>query len=625
MAALASGTLAAAWALSLVQPPAPASPGLDQSWRIGLTMAALQHLQFGRDIVFTFGPLGYVLQGIPDPALAVPTALALFTFAAIAGLGAWFALVRRGSWLHKALFGLALVAFGTTYTIEYLTFAGVLALLVHATRRPRLALLVGACVGAAALLGSLSKYTLAVDVLAAAGAVWFVDVVRGPTRRRRASLIACGLALGITAVGVGAAFRFEPAAIARYVSGAAQISGGYSAAMALPGPDVQVAIALLVAAAILAVAVAALRERKPTVLALAAVVLFLTWKHGFVRQDEHIVAYFGVAAVLAPLIGTMVRRPLANLLAVASSVIAIAAFAWSVVVSYGVLPPMFDAARITHGARFLLDPRTTEARLAAVSDAALVSDRLPPRLLARIDGSTVDALPTETALVKANGLRWAPLPVFQSYVAYTPALDALNREALARTGATYILYRYEAIDQRLPFGEMPAATAELFCRYDLAAAAARTAASGEFMLLERSARPSCHASPAGQAQHVEIGSPIAVPEAVRGAFVAATFDLHPTLLARLVSTLWRAPVLRLELRFGDGSIRRYRAVMATLGDGVIVSAAPRDQAEAARYLGGATIPAVRSITVIARPGTYALDGVTFTLLRRAGCRASARC
>src|SRR3990172_4967501 len=36
--------------------------GLDPSWRIGLNMAMMKNFQFGRDIVFTSGPLGYIVQ-----------------------------------------------------------------------------------------------------------------------------------------------------------------------------------------------------------------------------------------------------------------------------------------------------------------------------------------------------------------------------------------------------------------------------------------------------------------------------------------------------------------------------------------------------------------------------------
>lgn len=38
-------------------------PGADAQWVAGLNLAAHQHLQFGTDVVWTYGPLGYL--GIP--------------------------------------------------------------------------------------------------------------------------------------------------------------------------------------------------------------------------------------------------------------------------------------------------------------------------------------------------------------------------------------------------------------------------------------------------------------------------------------------------------------------------------------------------------------------------------
>ena len=46
-------------------------------------------------------------------------------------------------------------------------------------------------------------------------------------------------------------------------------------------------------------------------------------------------------------------------------------------------------------------------------------------------------------MVPANGWRWSPRPVFQSYSAYTPALDQLNASHLAsRESADHILMQW---------------------------------------------------------------------------------------------------------------------------------------------------------------------------------------
>jgi hypothetical protein len=622
-AALASGVLVALWALSLVQPPAPAAPGLDQSWRIGLTLATLEHLQYGRDIVFTFGPLGFVLQGVPEPALARAAALVALGLAAIAGLGAWFVVVGRASVLQKVAFGLGLLALGSVYSVDYSILAGVLALLVRAARFPRLAALVGVCIGAVALFGALSKYTLAADVLAAAGAVWTVDLLRGPARRRRAALLAASIAFGGTALGLAAAFGLRADALAAYLRGASEISSGYSAAMASSGPPLAVGVALAVAAVTLALAAAVYRERQPTALALAAVTLFLTWKHGFVRQDAHVLAYFATAAVLAPLLGTLARSRVASRLAAAASAIALGAFGWIVVLTLGFLPALFEPARIARGADFVLHARATEAQLAALSDAALAPDRLAPAVLRRIGASTVDVLPVETAVVKANGLRWAPLPVFQAYSAYTPALDRLNRDALIARGASEVLYDYVSIDERYPFGDMPATTRELLCRYRPVTALAPATFSARFVLLLRAADARCAVSSAGIDLRAAMNAPIRVPRAGSpDTFVVASFALRPTLLTRLATALWRGPHASLRVRYADGSVKDWRLVTATAPDGMVVSPAPFDHAEFVRFLAGEPVREVREVTLLARPGAYVLDSVTFTREHRLGSRTA---
>jgi hypothetical protein len=616
-AASAAGALAAVlWGLSLVRPPAPTGPGLDQSWRIGLTLATEHGLRFGQDVVFTFGPLGFALQGIADPPLAAATAAVNALLAAVAAVGVWSALSGRGSPVVRVLGAAAVVVFATNVTLDYVAAIGVVALLVRAGRYPRAAPWVGLGVGAVALVGLLSKYTLGLDALAAGTAVWLVAAVRGPSRRRRAALTGAAAGYGITALGLLAAFGFSPGALDAYLGGAVAISNGYSAGMALPGPAAQLAAALAVAVAVLAVAGAAARAGKPEQALLAAVVMFLAWKHGFVRQDGHVVYYFGTMAVVAPLLATVLRGGPGLALGTATTALALATFLWAQSASFGALV-LFDPARIAHGAAYLAHPRVSEARIAERTGTALWSDRLPPAAAARIGTATFDVIPWETAIVRANGLHWAPLPVFQAYAAYTPSLDRLNRDALAAHGAEYELYRYISIDGRFPFSDAPATTAELLCRYAVAVPHLTTANGDSYVLLRRRAGAHCDGEPLGGVDAPAMGAPIAVPPAGSpAAFVVASFGVRPTLVGAARNALWRAPLLFIDVRYADGSVRRWRTVAATLGDGVIVSSAPRDDAEAEAFLAGRPAAAVRSVSLNARPGSFVIDRVTFTRQRR---------
>ncbi len=94
--------------------------------------------------------------------------------------------------------------------------------------------------------------------------------------------------------------------------------------------------------------------------------------------------------------------------------------------------------------------------------------------------------------------------------------------------------------------------------------------------------------------------------------------LRPAVLTKVQTVLWHAPRVSIHVEFTDGTVRDWRVVPETVADGVIVSPAPRTDAEAAAFFSGRPLPIVRSVMVFARPGAYVLDGVTFTRVRRNG-------
>jgi hypothetical protein len=55
--------------LAIMLPLSPSMPtdGLDPSWRYALNEAVAKHLVFGKDLIFTFGPLGSVYTWVYHP------------------------------------------------------------------------------------------------------------------------------------------------------------------------------------------------------------------------------------------------------------------------------------------------------------------------------------------------------------------------------------------------------------------------------------------------------------------------------------------------------------------------------------------------------------------------------
>lgn len=604
--------------LAVVQPLPPAMVGLDGSWRLALTMGALQHLQFGRDIVFTFGPLGYVLEGVPTPALATKTAYLTLMLALVAVAGAWTVCAGRSSAFMRAAFFGALIVTATTLSVDYVAFAGILALLARIARFPRLGPMVAAIVGGVGSFGLLSKQTLGLDVLAAATTFFVVEAIVGPRRRR----ISAGVSLAIIAVVVAAAlvwsFGGNTVAVADYLRNSADVVLGFSAAMSSPGPSSVLVAAAIIALAIAASAVALARDGKAPFAAAAIVAVFLAWKHGVVREDGHVLYFFAMAPLVAALVGIGARRTRTVAIAAISTIVAFGGAVW-MIETYNIdLFALVSPDRLAAGAEDLVHPIATARHGEQASRVALAGDRLSPAIRARIGRASVDVIPSETAIVAANGLQWKSPPVFQSYSAYTPRLDELDREMLANRGADIELVRYEDIDQRYPLSSEPATFAELLCRYKPVDWVAITPAMGAFMALARQPASRCAVENLGRAsaamnRAVDVPAPPNPNDVVR-----ASFDLHSTFAGAVAGALWRPPLVWIEATFRDGQTSTWRLVAATARDGVIVSPMPRNAEEARLLFAGDPLQAaaVTSVRLLSRDGFYSLPSVSFTALHR---------
>ncbi len=77
------------------------APGFDASWNIALQMAAVERLHFGTDILFTYGPLGFLR--VPLVAYTWPAVLGVIYLLAIR-----LALATSIVWIARRRFGLAI-------------------------------------------------------------------------------------------------------------------------------------------------------------------------------------------------------------------------------------------------------------------------------------------------------------------------------------------------------------------------------------------------------------------------------------------------------------------------------------------------------------------------------------
>jgi len=507
--------------------------GLDPSWQLGLSLGAARSLTAGESILFTYGPFGFVaapnLVWLPGVLLGITYALG----AAVA----LYSLVYRaaGRWLPPlaALAAVTLIAIITAAVRpvpEMVALASALwALSVVDARhfgrriRPWVPAAFGAIAGTQ-LLVKFSVGTLAIGLAA-------VVALARPRRTVNALSAAAGFLVTIAALWTSLGQPIS--AFWPWMRGAFDVASGYSAAMAVEGETSATRSWLFALATIgivvLGCCVLASRQRLravPSVVVLVATGWFLL-KAGFVRLDAgHAAVTFlglGVLALAVPW-----PRHL-RVLGIAGAALALAGTMIAVPTSTGA--PFGGTAELARSLHAVVYPSYRTARLAEARSGLRAMYALPRRVEAALEGHIVHAEPWDIAAVWAYDLSWQPLPVFQTYSAYTTHLDDLNRDRLRAHPRVTILRRADrSLDQRVPAWESPNAMVAMTCSYEIA-----VSVDGWEALIPRSDQ--CAEPRPLQTVRVEPGQTITTPAPSEPtSIVVAAFLLADSPLTQLTST-----------------------------------------------------------------------------------------
>jgi hypothetical protein len=441
--------------------------GLDASWQLALHLSANQRFSFGRDIVFTYGPLGFLAH---PRLVTAPTAAAALAFAALAQFSICAIVLRRAlhsfSWYVAVgltyVVGAMLAASGFSNLGDYTVFA-VLALVVRVLEDPRPApawiLPLGAFLAAFQLLIKISGGFVSLGLLAIAA--WHVR----PTGARAEALLVgmfSGFLCALWLASGGSLDELGP-----WLHQSIQIMTAYTDAMALneasKGFYLQALLLVGIAARLITLQQRGVGKwRTRSLGAACALYAFAYFKEGFVRFDSfHAVLFFSAFAVGLLTITWNERTRWVALSLVAMSLGATATAVGGSGFLYWPGPRMGTA----------LDEFALTADSGREIRAARATVRhelaFDPATLAVLRGHSVDVEPYETSAVWAYGFNWHPQPLIQSYVALDHGLDLFNAHALRDRGPERVLYQRErrALDGRNPLYVAPESYLVLLCHY----------------------------------------------------------------------------------------------------------------------------------------------------------------
>jgi hypothetical protein len=537
-----SSALAAALLTLVCWPVANILPfaGSDESWKAALLMAANDHMHWGRDLVFTYGPLGW----LPYPQ-------------------AFFGNLLVVSWLYVLVleFALALLLVVSLRAVVGLAPAALIAFAampVISTNMTEVAPLIALGVACLAIEGRLGRVTPAVAPALAAfaalqllikfsdgpvclGLAMLTAIALGEHRLRHVGTAICTFVVALLALWL--ALGQSLGDVPLWLRGAISVTEGYTGAMSVTQPGVQWQY---VAALVGTVAVGGLlwlhtaamaRARRWCLLLCFAGVGYEYFKEGFVRQDIGHTAIFFAAIVTMALVPAWGRN--LRIAAYATALLlGLAIFQSLPIVTPSTWNGAMNLQRFGVAAQLLSSGDSRRAVVRSARERVEGQLHVAPALIAALRGRTVDVLPYEATAAWAYDLDWRPLPVFQDYGAYTAYLDQRNADALAGSRAPERLLRQHVapLDNRFESFEAPRTYLSVLCRY------AQVSAIGRWQVVTR-VPDRCGTPRRIGEQIVRAGMPVDVPRAGGSDVVYAELHVSSSPLANLGVAIFKLVTL----------------------------------------------------------------------------------
>lgn len=587
---------------------------LDAGWGEVLNWGIAHGAQWGKDLVFTYGPLGFLSANLPfDPAIYWPTLILQCVFAVFM---AWLVVanLRRMSWAAILAFLLVTIFLGWGWSsTSPLLIVYPLAMLVlernsRETGGPRWR----SCVLIAALAAFASLPPL---IKFSAFPLWLVWLPLGCLvlyRPRAWPFVATFLLTSLVAPLVAwMACGQNPANLPAFVAGSWRVARFYGVAMQ-DDPKLLITDQVALGTALFGLACIALfawcerrSPRRVAVYGMLAAALALAYRAGDLRADGgHLMVFWSTAAWSACLlVGTWLERKNAA----AGLRARIAAF---VLAALALTPPCLSGVYGESTLGSLYSGRYTYAYSIESADLLLhprdaydmrlkkwKADRKAlalPRIARTVGNGTIDVLMNEQAALLANGLNYHPRPVFQSYSAYSGQLAKQNAEFFTSARAPeWIMLDLYAIGGRYPASDDARALPRILQDYR------PLLSERDFILFHRSrdrSGPLIGGGP-GHDISIDFDKASAVPAPSADAWFA-TLHVGLTRYGKLQALLFRPPTLKIAVTLKDGSSHIYTLVPEIARTGFMLSPALASDAAYLDWLRGNDGSEVTSVQLV---------------------------
>jgi hypothetical protein len=546
---------------------------IDHSWRLALNMAVKENLVWGRDFVFTYGPLGYLNTGFPEHV--AKWSIVLYHLFIIAN-GAW--MVRHFLFRAEGKVGLAVAAVlllfngGFLFLKESVTLGLYFAFhtLLFLKERRMVSL---AAMSLCSILAFYIKVNMGIVLNLLVVVVFLFNLWKKPIGRVPNVVFLVMHFMALYALSVPLRVHLPG-----YVGNSLSVIDSYNDAMYIPSQKLYLAYAISMLALFAFPYMRSLNKVLASPYEMLACfitsgLIYVLFKQGFVRADfghkwTFILGmpFFALSAfryasdsmprsrLALPLVGICLLSLFAN------------RGSW------------FKIIKGEKGFGIFSESNGVGKGVNSISKRST----LPASFVKQMEGRSVDVLGFGISYIYYNGLLYNPRPVIQSYQAYNPRLIDLNvAKYTSQSAPDYVLYHFRSIDNRQPFWDEPKIYFPLLANYSIVDSVGVPAPDTTLLLFKRNERPRIMTSRIVLDTLVKLNERIPIPKSDRLLFMRV--DCSRTLAGSLRRFLYQPSELGLELSYTDGVRETYRAIAPILKSGVPINRKVSSREEAFRF------------------------------------------
>lgn len=547
-------------------------PGLDASFTLAINEAVAQRMAFGKDIIFTAGPLASIWSKTYHPA----TILMAFLGGGLIGIGHAFLTYTISANSHRSwvwVYVLFLIFLLESRDALFLIYPMLLSLVIYrislpSPNRDRIQLSKMGAIWFAAAVSSLGLLPLIkLSFLPLTVVVCVLGSILLWKSGNRLIAVSAILFPATSMVFFWTIIGQDASALLDYYFNSVPITSGFTQAMS--AGTYFLTPVLFVVAALLALAY--IWQTRPAIgmheyafLLVMACFLFISFKAGFVRHDVHALTASSSLVMAAIVLGglrTIEGKRLSMVLL-------------ACVVTWICVHKDFKSSKFEYY-RPLGSQLSTELKAWSSGEIGHTSleDRYGPALadirraipIPKLQG-TVDIYPVELAALIASGNKWSPRPVFQSYSAYTPELAMVNARHLSGPRPPdNILFNVETIDNRYPSLDDGSSWPTLLAQYEFT----RVVADRYLLLRKRAQRSPEPARIPVLSKRAHLGERVDTHS--RGDIIYAEIEITPSLLGTVTNFFYKSTALKIVVDLSNGTKREHRFIPGEAASGFVLS------------------------------------------------------